>query len=302
MLAGALPHPAVASKQALVQRLTARPRTLAEVRPDVAWPARLQVAIDRALAPEPADRYPSVDELARVVRAAVGGGSSAAPGRATTQAPGAAAAPPRPARRSGRGVLVTALLLISAAGAVALRPPEALRPLLARAGRRPAPPVAPAPAPTDDSAAAVVTPAGMPLASEPAPVRLPGDSVGGSGDSAGVAAVPIQSAEVDAREVLVHVARARELSRTRQLKGAGLELRTAYEEYRIFLTEHAAAPQLEMLRRELQSAMDEALDACRAARDSSAAHGGASFRCEHPAKTGVLMTESDDVAQPPRVP
>jgi hypothetical protein len=114
--------------------------------------------------------------------------------------------------------------------------------------------------------------------------------------------VPIPSAEVDAREVMVHVAQARELSRARQLKGAGLELRTAYEEYRIFLTEHAAAPQVEVLRRELQSAMDEALATCRAARDSSAAHGGASFRCEHPAKTGVLVTEGDEPAPAPRAP
>jgi hypothetical protein len=115
-----------------------------------------------------------------------------------------------------------------------------------------------------------------------------GDSVGGAPGT--------QTAEQDAREVLMHVNKARELSRTRMLKGAGMELRTAYEEYRIFLSEHAAAPQTAMLRQELQTAMDEGLNACRTARDSVAARGGPNFRCQHPAKTGILMDDSEEAA------
>ncbi|MDB4886874.1 MAG: hypothetical protein JWN79_2312, partial [Gemmatimonadetes bacterium] len=113
-------------------------------------------------------------------------------------------------------------------------------------------------------------------------------AIGDSSD-AGPRLTVMQSAEDDAREVMVHVNRARELSRTGELGGAGLELRTAYEEYRIFLTEHAAAPQVETLRRDLQAAMDGALAACNAAREADVAGGGKGFRCEHPAKTGILV-------------
>ena len=97
----------------------------------------------------------------------------------------------------------------------------------------------------------------------------------------------------------MHVTRARELIRTVVLKGAGMELKTAYEEYRIFLTEHASAPQTAMLRQELQAAMDEGLAACRAARDSVSARGGPNFKCQHPAKTGILMDDSEDAQAAP---
>jgi hypothetical protein len=131
-----------------------------------------------------------------------------------------------------------------------------------------------------------------PLGSRHAAMHL-----GAVGDSAEMGGAPgTQTAEQDAREVLMHVAKARELSRTVMLKGAGMELRTAYEEYRIFLTEHASAPQTAMLRQELQTAMDEGLAACRMARDSVAARGGPNFRCQHPAKTGILMDDSEDAA------
>ena len=334
MLTGALPHPAMTSKQSLVQRLTARPRTLADVRPNVAWPARLQVALDRALAPEPEDRFRSVGELAAVVRAAVGAppvnGSmtqmmtplsvEAMPSRPLTSRPVPTA------RKPWRGAAIAATLLLAAAGVVLLRPPQALREFLkvynvslptAFAANQPA---------THGRAADSVAQAGAALAtsatpadSAPSGARSPGDSaaartpvgdtlsplgsrhaamhLGAMGDSGTVAGAPgTQTAEQDAREVLMHVAKARELSRTMMLKGAGMELRTAYEEYRIFLTEHASAPQTAMLRQELQTAMDDGLAACRTARDSVTARGGPNFRCQHPAKTGILMDDSDEAA------
>jgi len=86
-----------------------------------------------------------------------------------------------------------------------------------------------------------------------------------------------------------------------QLRGAGLELKTAFDEYRIFLTEHAAAPQTEMLRRELQQSLDDALATCQAARDSATARGARPFRCRHPARTGILQ-EDEDTTAPPRFP
>jgi serine/threonine-protein kinase len=336
MLTGGLPHPALTSKQSLVLRLTARPRTLADVRPNVSWPARLQVALDRALAPEPSDRFRTVGELAAVVRAAVGAPSINGAATQMMTPLSVDAVPTRPltsrpvptAKRSWRGPAIAAGLLLTTVGAVLVRPPQAVREFLKvynvslptaqaenqPAGRLPAadsvvtqaglasapPTVVDSAHPAADSSAPLGADTLSPLGSRHAAMHL-----GAVADSAGVAGVPgTGTAEQDAREVLMHVAKARELSRTVMLKGAGMELRTAYEEYRIFLTEHASAPQTAMLRQELQTAMDEGLAACRVARDSVAARGGPNFRCQHPAKTGILMDDSEDAAAaaPPPVP
>ena len=129
--------------------------------------------------------------------------------------------------------------------------------------------------------------------------------LGALGDSVGAARPGTQTADADAREVMMHVSRAHDLLRARALKGAGLELRTAYEEYRIFLTEHASAPQTAMLQQQLQAAMDDGLATCRAARDSVIADGGTAFKCQHPAKTGILMDDTAAAAaaySPPPLP
>ena len=326
MLTGGLPHPALTSKQSLVLRLTARPRTLADVRPNVAWPARLQVALDRALAPEPADRFRTVGELAAVVRAAVGAPSMNGAATQMMTPLSIEAVPTRPlssrpvttAKRSWRGPAIAAGLLLATAGVVLARPPQAVRDFLKvynvslptgqaavrpsgadstvmQAGLASAPPAVNADSihpPADSAARALGADSLSPLGSRHAAMHL-----GAVGDSAELGGAPgTQTAEQDAREVLMHVAKARELARTVMLKGAGMELRTAYEEYRIFLTEHASAPQTAMLRQELQTAMDEGLAACRMARDSVAARGGPNFRCQHPAKTGILMDDSEDAA------
>ncbi|HVZ78982.1 MAG TPA: serine/threonine-protein kinase, partial [Gemmatimonadaceae bacterium] len=71
MLTGELPYPRLTSKETLVRRLVSAPATLGEVCPDVAWPPALQAALNRALAPDVADRYATVAEFGRdVVRAA----------------------------------------------------------------------------------------------------------------------------------------------------------------------------------------------------------------------------------------
>ncbi|HKN66899.1 MAG TPA: serine/threonine-protein kinase, partial [Gemmatimonadaceae bacterium] len=71
MLTGELPYPKLTSKETLVRRLTSPPRTLAEVRPDVAWPQALQDVLNRALTPEVKDRYENVGEFGRAVVRAV---------------------------------------------------------------------------------------------------------------------------------------------------------------------------------------------------------------------------------------
>ena len=353
MLTGVLPHPALTSKQSLVQRLTARPLTLSEVRPNVPWPPRVQKALDRALAPEPDERYSNVLDFARDVRGATGlptfKGAALVVGAATRMmtpavvpAVSATTSRPRPVvtpepqRRRG-GLAFVALALVIGGAALALRPPAQLRDFL-RGGSAVAP--KPMPATAFDSttkspavAAASTTPADssamqVTLAGTAAAPRdsvrtdsaaaSPSDSLspfdGGlrlrraamqaseraNGDSAPVNVVPptTSTAEADAREVMLHVNRARDFTRQGQLRGAGLELRTAFQEYKIFLTEHASAPQTDMLRNELQQALDGALETCKVARDSAIARGARPFRCRHPAQTGILQEDEDTTAAP----
>jgi serine/threonine-protein kinase len=141
MLTGRLPFPAETVQEAMIMRLTDRPRTLSETRPEVAWPAELQQVLDRALARDAAERYQSASEFGRdIVRAvaampmtltadmgtevlaavpptrvgapaaAVAPASpSSAPG--TRAAPAAAAAAPAPARRARRPLALAAVAL-----------------------------------------------------------------------------------------------------------------------------------------------------------------------------------------------
>lgn len=76
MLTGKSPYPELTSKESLVQRLTSRPRPLSEIMPLVSWPPRLQTALDRALSPEPHDRYAKVTDFALDVSAALGEGAA----------------------------------------------------------------------------------------------------------------------------------------------------------------------------------------------------------------------------------
>jgi serine/threonine-protein kinase len=330
MLTGSLPHPAMTSKQSLVERLTTKPRPLAEVKPNVVWSPRLQKALDRALAPEPDDRFATVNDLAREVRGAAGMAISIGavpPSDAVTKTmtplmsgaiPEKAAARQR-GKGSGKGtVIVVVLLLMAASTLVAMNPPRSLDAFLRANGVQLSSATKNTAAhPTDsagmahagtgtagDSAAHAIA-AGASGRDSLSPIdaglRLQSAAMraGLRGDSSGGGETVMQTADLDAKEIMIHVNRARELTRQAQLKGAGLELRTSYEEYRIFLTEHASAPQTESLRRELQSAMDEALNTCYAARDSAVVKGTHPFRCEHPAKTGILVVEEDEPAKTP---
>ena len=59
------------SKESLIARLTSRPRRLDEVRTDLEWPPALQDIFDRALAPDPADRFPRVADYGSQLVAAI---------------------------------------------------------------------------------------------------------------------------------------------------------------------------------------------------------------------------------------
>jgi serine/threonine-protein kinase len=60
MLTGAHAFPGGNSQEVLLAKMTRPPLRLAEVRPDVSWPDVLQATLDRALASDPAARYPDV--------------------------------------------------------------------------------------------------------------------------------------------------------------------------------------------------------------------------------------------------
>jgi serine/threonine-protein kinase len=119
MLTGRLPFPADTPQEAMVRRVTHPPRTLADMYPDPDWPAQVQGVLDRGLAREPDDRFPTAADFANALRAAVDGWRSPAPApsRATpapTHRPPANADAPRAARRSPALVRVAAALGIVA--------------------------------------------------------------------------------------------------------------------------------------------------------------------------------------------
>jgi serine/threonine protein kinase len=107
MLTGDLPYPKVTSKETLVRRLTSRPRTLADLRPDVVWPPALQGALDRALATEAAERFDNVGEFGRAVVRAVESADASAVATATVPPPRTAAPNPLPPgdARLGRSMI-----------------------------------------------------------------------------------------------------------------------------------------------------------------------------------------------------
>jgi eukaryotic-like serine/threonine-protein kinase len=63
MLTGRLPFPSETAQESMIMRLTDRPRSLAEMKPEVKWPSQLQAVMDRALSREAASRYTSAAEF-----------------------------------------------------------------------------------------------------------------------------------------------------------------------------------------------------------------------------------------------
>src|SRR5581483_1851632 len=71
MLTARLPFANESSQEAMLARLTDRPKTLAEARPDIAWPWELQSVLDRALARDASRRYKNAAEFAAALSGAV---------------------------------------------------------------------------------------------------------------------------------------------------------------------------------------------------------------------------------------
>ena len=69
MLIGKLPFEATSVQETMIKRLTDEPIKLAEARPDLSFPAGLQLVLDTALARTPMERYQSVAKFAADVAA-----------------------------------------------------------------------------------------------------------------------------------------------------------------------------------------------------------------------------------------
>ncbi len=127
-LTGKLPFPSETVQEAMIMRLTDRPRTLSEIRPDLTWPERLQAVMDRGLARDADERYRSAAQFGRDFADAVASMPSVAATEGATLVIGAssvsaaaASTKPLPATRvSGRDeAKSTTKSAAAASGAVA---------------------------------------------------------------------------------------------------------------------------------------------------------------------------------------
>jgi len=92
-LTGMLPFAAENAQEAMIMRLTDKPRSLADVRPDIAWPAALQATLDKALVRDVDDRYKSAAQFGREFSAAIADMPMTQAVEAGTMVMGAKAAP-----------------------------------------------------------------------------------------------------------------------------------------------------------------------------------------------------------------
>jgi tRNA A-37 threonylcarbamoyl transferase component Bud32 len=90
-LTGKLPFPSNSAQEAMIMRLTDEPKSLAEMKPDVEWPAELQAVMDKALARDANERYASAAQFGRDMAKAVENMPQTIAAEAGTQVIGAGA-------------------------------------------------------------------------------------------------------------------------------------------------------------------------------------------------------------------
>ncbi|MBI2407307.1 MAG: protein kinase [Gemmatimonadetes bacterium] len=84
-LTGKLPFPAETAQEAMIARLIEAPKTLAEMKPDVAWPDEVQQVMNKALERDAGLRYQSAAQFGRELWAACEGMPSTQAAEAGTQ-------------------------------------------------------------------------------------------------------------------------------------------------------------------------------------------------------------------------
>jgi eukaryotic-like serine/threonine-protein kinase len=307
MLTGDLPYPRVTSRETLVKRLTSRPLSLAEVAPDVAWPAGVQAALDRALAPELADRYETVVDFARDVAAAAAGPRSTAPTvrtpRLSAPTQRIAVDAPVPARRKAAFVtLYLSLATIAATTAVAVMrrdasPPQrplAVVPETVRvAVPVPTAPATPVPIPTPvrkpevkQAAAAVESLAPAPAARvDRASNRAPHNWLRANGDSGAARELPASASDADrirylVQEIRGHASRASLLLGKTNIGGMRAELRDLSFEVQTFRALFPSAADSLHLEQQVRATGMRLMNQCRTLAVDSTRRFPANFTCE----------------------
>ncbi len=71
MLTGHLPFTGDTPQASMIMRLTDRPRSLLEMKPDTTWPSEVQAVMDKALERDPSARYAKAREFGRALYAAI---------------------------------------------------------------------------------------------------------------------------------------------------------------------------------------------------------------------------------------
>jgi len=71
MLTGKLPFPSDSAQESMIMRLTDKPKSLAEMRPDVSWPAEVQAVLDKALERDATLRYQNATDFGRDMSRAI---------------------------------------------------------------------------------------------------------------------------------------------------------------------------------------------------------------------------------------
>ncbi|PYP41134.1 MAG: hypothetical protein DMD43_07230 [Gemmatimonadetes bacterium] len=136
LVTGKLPFEGASAQETLVKRLTDPPRPLAEARPEARFPGGLQGVIDRALAPRPQDRYPSVTAFVEALHHALADDAAttrrlAAPGMRGGEIPPTRLTPLRKAHRGARLAAAAAAIVVVSGGTwevIRLRRPATVAP------------------------------------------------------------------------------------------------------------------------------------------------------------------------------
>ena len=313
MLTGQLPFPSVVSREALIMRLTEKPRTLAEIRNNVQWPAELQTVMDKALANHPADRYQHVSQFGRELVTAVatmpesaltstgtlelapfphaaktearplGGGAAARRDRSNEELP----LPELEREKSGSPVglifAVLVLLLLAGGGGYwywnSQKAPATVAATSAPLAATTPPPVAPiADSAAKDSASASASTAAAPHDSTPPAAVTP------VVDTTTKPAAPeppkstISSDQLD--DLLAPIREDLNVGRQRmnegQYDGAVVRFGNAQDKIAPLAKKYADVAQIRSLKREIGEAMSQNRAACKAERDLALSHGSTS--------------------------
>jgi serine/threonine protein kinase len=309
MLTGQLPFPSVVSREALIMRLTEKPRTLAEIRNDVQWPAELQTVMDKALANHPADRYQHVSQFGRELVTAVATMPESAftstgtlelspiPHAAKTEARslGGGAAGRRDRtneellfpeemenEKTGSPVglilgILVALLIVGGGGWYYWNSQQVPAPVASTTApaAAPTPPVVPV---ADTAKKDSATLAAAHDSTTPAAITPAADSAATKPVAADQPKVTISSDQLD--ELLAPIREDLSVGRQRmnegQYDGAVVRFGNAQDKLAPLAKKYADVAQIRSLKREIGEALSENRTACKAERDLALAHGGAS--------------------------